>query len=166
MTRPEIEIDWTPAAGSASAIRERPGRPDDLTAAANEATGRSGPSAGGGEEVRHHIGELITSPRARSAVSGVASAGTVRGMGGNSAGREQIELRAAMDRGGDRLAIISRAEPTATLRPGSARNRRPTAWAALPAPRSIDLLVTDGSGTRGGGSAASTWGDADGHACN
>ena len=158
-TSPEIEVDWTPGRWLRNSLYIERIEADRLTlhrVPQLKATGRSGPLL---PKFDIHIGELtVHRLELAPAVSGVARAGTVRGKADIRRGRAQIELRAAMDRGGDRLAILLDAEPDGDRFDLEIRSQSPANGvipALLGTKRSIDLLVTgDGSWTAWRGIAA------------
>ena len=150
ITSPEIEIDWSPGRWFRNSLHFDRIEADRLTLVRlpqMKRTGRTGPLL---PKFDIHIGELkINRLELGPQVTGVARVGTVNGKADIRRGRAQIELRAAMDRGGDRLAILLDAEPDGDRFDLEIRAQSP-ANGVLPAllgmQRSIDLLVTgDGS---------------------
>ena len=150
VTSPQIEVDWTPGRWLRNSLYLERIEADRLTLhrlPQLKRTGRRGPLL---PKFDIHIGELaIHRLELAPAVSGVARAGTVRGKADIRQGRAQIELRATMDRGGDRLAILLDAEPDGDRFDLEIRAQSPANGvvpALLGTGRSIDLLVTgDGS---------------------
>jgi translocation and assembly module TamB len=150
LTSPEIQLDWSPGRWFNNSLYIERIEADRLTLQRlpkTRATGRSGPLL---PKFDIHIGELtIHRLELGPQVSGVARTGTVRGQADIRRGRAQVELRASMDRGGDRLAILLDAEPDGNRFDLEVRAQSP-ANGVLPAmlgmQKSIDLLVTgDGS---------------------
>jgi translocation and assembly module TamB len=158
LTSPEIELDWAPGAwlynslhiDRVSARQVRLIRLPKL-----KPTGRKGPILPGFDI---HIGELaIDRLELGPAITGRPRSGRVRGQADVRAGRAMVELRVAIDGGGDRIALNLDAEPD--------RNRfdidlvaKSPANGLLPAivgtRRSIDLTVSgDGSWSRWRGHA-------------
>ncbi len=114
LTSPEIDVDWTPGAWLRNALLFRHGsRPSALTLLRLpklKPTGRKGPIL---PKFDIHIGELSIQ-RLELGAAGHGRRpkrdGPRQGRHPRGAGRS-IDLRAAMDRGGDRLAILLDAEP-------------------------------------------------------
>jgi translocation and assembly module TamB len=150
LTSPEIEVDWSPAAWLYNALHFDRISADRLTLLRKpqlKPTGRRGPIL---PKFDIYIGELsIQRLELAPAVSGVARSGRVHGRADIRSGRALIDLRAAMDRGGDRLSVKLDAEPDGDRFDIEARVASP-ANGLVPAlvgtKRSIDLLVT-GDGT-------------------
>jgi translocation and assembly module TamB len=150
VTSPEIEIDWSPGRWFRNSLHFDRIEADRLTLLRlprMKRTGRTGPIL---PKFDIHIGELkINRLELAPQVTGVARVGTVNGKADIRRGRAQVELRAAMDRGGDRLAILLDAEPDGDRFDLEVRAQSP-ANGILPAllgmQRSVDLVVTgDGS---------------------
>jgi translocation and assembly module TamB len=150
VTSPEIEIDWSPGRWFRNSLHFDRIEADRLTLLRlpqMKRTGRTGPIL---PKFDIHIGELkINRLELAPQVTGLARVGRVNGKADIRRGRAQVELRAAMDRGGDRLAILLDAEPDGDRFDLEVRAQSP-ANGVLPAllgmQRSVDLLVTgDGS---------------------
>ncbi|MEO5971849.1 MAG: translocation/assembly module TamB, partial [Sphingomicrobium sp.] len=159
LTSPELTLDWSPGAWLYNSLHI-----DKLTAERVtltrlprlKPTGRTGPILPGFDI---HIGELVIKRlELAPAVTGTARSGSVRGTADIRAGRAMVELAAAIDNGGDRLAIALDAEPDRDRFDLDARIVSP-AGGLVPAlfgsKRALDLAVSgDGSWTRWRGSAA------------
>ncbi|WP_310468127.1 translocation/assembly module TamB domain-containing protein [Sphingomonas sp.] len=159
LTSPELTLDWSPGAWLYNSLHI-----DKLTADRVTLTrlpklrpiGRTGPILPGFDI---HIGDLaIKRLELAPAVTGSARSGSVRGTADIRAGRAMVELKAAIDGGGDRLAIALDAEPDRDRFDLDARIVSP-AGGLVPAlfgsTRALDLAVAgDGSWTRWRGSAA------------
>jgi translocation and assembly module TamB len=150
VTSPEIEIDWSPGRWFRNSLHFDRIEADRLTLVRLpqlKRTGRTGPLL---PKFDIHIGELkINRLELAPQVTGVARVGTVNGKADIRRGRAQVELRAVMDRGGDRLGILVDAEPDGDRFDLEVRAQSPEDGvlpALLGMRRSIDLLVTgDGS---------------------
>ena len=159
LTSPEIEIDWTPGRWFRNSLYMERIEADRLTLRRLpqlKRTGRSGPIL---PKFDIHIGKLaIHRLELAPAVTGVARTGSVNGKADIRSGRAVVDLRVAMDRGGDRLSVSLDAEPDGDRFDLEVRSQSP-ANGVVPAllgwKRSIDLLITgDGSWTAWRGVAA------------
>ena len=159
LTSPEIEVDWTPGRWLRNSLyldRIESQRVTLLRLPQLKPTGRRGPIL---PRFDIHIGELtIHRLELAPQVTGLARSGVVRGKADVRRGRAVVDLRVAMDRGGDRLALSLDAEPDGDRFDLEVRAQSP-ANGMLPAlagsKRAIDLLVTgDGSWSAWRGIAA------------
>jgi len=159
LTSPEIALDWAPGAWLYNSLHIDRLSADRVTLTRMpklRPTGRKGPILPGFDI---HIGELaIKRLELAPAVTGTARSGSVRGRADIRAGRAMVELQAAIDRGGDRLAIALDAEPDRDRFDLGARIVSP-AGGLVPAlfgsKRALDLAIDgDGSWTRWRGKAA------------
>ncbi|HET7816722.1 MAG TPA: translocation/assembly module TamB, partial [Sphingomicrobium sp.] len=150
LTAPEIELDWAPGAWLYNALHV-----DRLAAARvtlhrlpeTRRTGRRGPIL---PRFDIHVGELaIERLELAPAVSGVARSGRLNGSADIRAGRAMVDLRAVMDRGGDRILLSLDAEPDRDRFDLEARVASP-ANGLVPAlvgtKRSIELVLTGEGG--------------------
>jgi translocation and assembly module TamB len=159
LTSPEIDLDWSPRAWLGNTLHLDRLTSDKVTLhrlPALKSTGRRGPIL---PKFDIHIGELaIRRLELAPAVSGVARAGSVFGKADIRRGRAIVDLRAAVDRGGDQLVLKLDAEPdrdrfdveTRLTSPGNG-----LVPALLGTKRAIDLVITgDGRWSSWGGSLA------------
>jgi translocation and assembly module TamB len=159
LTSPEIEVAWTPGRWLRNSLyldRIESQRVTLLRLPQLKPTGRRGPIL---PRFDIHIGELtIHRLELAQQVTGAARSGVVHGKADVRQGRAVVDLRVAMDRGGDRLALSLDAEPDGDRFDLEVRAQSP-ANGVLPAlagtKRAIDLLVTgDGSWSAWRGIAA------------
>jgi len=112
VTSPEIDMDWTPGAWLRNSLyvdRIEAQRIILLRLPELRKTGRKGPIL---PRFDIHVGELkIHRLELAPRVTGVARTGAVYGKADVRHGRAVVDLRVAMDRGGDRLALKLDAEP-------------------------------------------------------
>ena len=159
VTSPEIEIDWTPGRWLRNSLYVQRIEAQHVTLhrlPQLRATGRRGPIL---PKFDIHIGDLnIHRLELAPQVTGVARSGVVRGKADVRQGRAVVDLRVAMDRGGDRLTVALDAEPDGDRFDLEVRSQSPANGvvpALLGTKRSIDLLVTgDGSWSAWRGVAA------------
>lgn len=146
LTSPEIEVDWTPGAWFRNSLyieRIEAKRLTILRLPKLKRTGRQGTIL---PRFDIHIGELaIQRLDLAPQVTGVARTGSVHGKLDVRAGRAVVDVRMAMDRAGDRVAIALDAEPDGDRFDLEVRSHSP-ANGVVPAllgwKRSIDLVVT------------------------
>ena len=150
VTSPEIDMDWTPGAWLRNSLyvdRLEAQRVILLRLPELKKTGRKGPIL---PRFDIHVGELkIHRLELAPRVTGVARTGAVYGKADVRHGRAVVDLRVAMDRGGDRLALKLDAEPDGNKFDVEVRAHAP-ANGVVPAllgwKHSIDLVIT-GDGT-------------------
>lgn len=150
VTSPEIDVDWTPGAWLRNSLyvdRIEAQRVSLLRLPELKKTGRKGPIL---PRFNIHVGELrIHRLELAPRVTGVARTGAVHGKADVRQGRAVVDLRVAMDRGGDRVALKLDAEPDGNKFDVEVRAHAP-ANGVVPAllgwKRSIDLVIT-GDGT-------------------
>jgi len=153
VTSPEIEVDWTPGRWFQNALYVDRIEADRLTLLRLPQLKRTGrPSGPILPKFDINIGELaIHKLELAPAVSGVARSGSVYGNADIRRGRAQVELRAAMDRGGDQLVVVLDAEPDGNRFDLEVRAQSPgngVLPALLGTKKSLNLVITgDGSWT-------------------
>ncbi|HVL79580.1 MAG TPA: translocation/assembly module TamB domain-containing protein [Sphingomicrobium sp.] len=159
LTSPEIELDWAPGAWLYNALhidRVAADRVNLLRLPKLRDTARRGPIL---PRFDVHVGELaIRRLELAPEVTGEARSGRVEGSATIRAGRAMVDLRAALDNGGDRLAATLDAEPGRDRFDLDIRLQSP-ANGLVPAllgwRRPVDLTIEgDGSWSRWRGSAA------------
>ena len=150
VTSPEIDVDWTPGAWLRNSLYVDRIEAERVTLhrlPALKKSGRKGPIL---PRFDIHIGKLnIHRLELAAGISGVARTGAIQGKADVREGRAVVDLRVAMDRGGDRLALAIDAEPDGNKFDIEVRSHSPANGvvpALLGSKRSLDLVIT-GDGT-------------------
>jgi len=112
LTSPEIELDWSPAAWLANRLSIDRVEADRLTLHRLPQLRRTGRRGRVLPDFDIYVGELLIHRFELAApVTGVARTGRLVASADIRSGRAMVDLRALLDRGGDRIAVSLDAEP-------------------------------------------------------